>query len=168
MCGAELKPLPKGAQRVADWLQQQGHQQLPVLMQDSTRTAQEAADVLNIDVGQIAKSIIFRRLPDQVAILVVAAGDKRVDMDKVQALVCKAGQELARADAAFVKEQTGFSIGGVAPVAHAGQVVSLLDRELLRFDTVWAAAGHPHAMFEATPTQLQALMQVTATDVAQA
>ncbi|RMX06624.1 YbaK/EbsC family protein [Corticibacter populi] len=166
MCGAELKPLPKGAQRVADWLQQRGHAHLPVLLQDSTRTAQEAADTLGVQVGQVAKSIIFRRLPDEVAVLVVAAGDHRVDAAKVQALVCGQGQELARADAAFVKAQTGFSIGGVAPVAHARAVVALIDQDLARFDTIWAAAGHPHAMFQLTPAQLQALMQAPQADIA--
>lgn len=165
MCGAELKPLPAGAQRVAAWLSEHGHPHLPVLLADSARTAQEAADALGVAVGQIAKSIIFRRLPDDAAVLVVTSGDRRVDEAKVAPLVCAEGQKLGRADAAFVKAGTGFSIGGVAPVAHAGAVVTLIDRELSRFDAIWAAAGHPHAVFQLTPAQLAALTQAAVADV---
>lgn len=168
MCGAELKPLPAGAQRVAAWLAERGHASLPVLLEDSARTAREAADALGVAVGQIAKSIIFRRLPDGAAVLVVASGDRRVDERKVAALVCAEGQQLGRADAAFVKAGTGFSIGGVAPVAHAGPVLTLIDQELSRFETIWAAAGHPHAVFALTPQQLAALTQAPVADVAAA
>src|SRR5574337_1445602 len=92
-------------------------------------TAQQAADALGVKLGQIAKSIIFRRKSDDAAVLVVTSGDRRVDEKKVDALVGKTG----RADAEFVKAATGFSIGGVAPVAHVRPPVTLIDRELLRF-----------------------------------
>lgn len=165
MCGSELKNLPAGTQRVASWLAERGHPYLPVMLEDSARTAQEAADALGIQVGQIAKSIIFRRLPDDVAVLVITSGDRRVDEKKVAPLVCAEGQELGRADAAFVKASTGFSIGGVAPVAHAGTVVTLIDRDLQRFETIWAAAGHPHAVFQLTPSQLETLTNALVADV---
>lgn len=113
------------------------------MLDSSARTAREAADALGIAVGQIAKSIIFRRKSDDVAVLVVTSGDRRVDEKKVEALVGKVG----RADAEFVKARTGFSIGGVSPVAHATPPVTLIDRELFRFDEIWAAAGHPHGVF---------------------
>src|SRR5689334_3568876 len=108
MCGAELTSLPEGVQRVARLLQEQGHPHAPVMLDDAARTAQQAADALGIHVGQIAKSIIFKRKSDNVAVLVVTSGDRRVDEKKVDALVGKTG----RADADFVKSATGFSIGG--------------------------------------------------------
>lgn len=157
MCGAELKPLPDGVQRVAAELARLGHTETPVMLDDAARTAQQAADALGVALGQIAKSIIFRRKPDGVAVLVVASGDRRVDEAKVAALVCTPGEggtQLGRANAEFVKATTGFSIGGVSPLAHATPPVTLIDRELFRFDQVWAAAGHPHAVFALSPQHL--------------
>lgn len=157
MCGAELKPLPDGVQRVAAELARLGHTEPPVMLDDAARTAQQAADALGVALGQIAKSIIFRRKPDGVAVLVVASGDRRVDEAKVAALVCTPGEggtQLGRANAEFVKATTGFSIGGVSPLAHATPPVTLIDRELFRFDQVWAAAGHPHAVFALSPQHL--------------
>ena len=165
MCGAELQPLPEGVQRVARVLAERGHPHAPVMLDGAARTAQQAADALGVALGQIAKSIIFRRLPDDVAVLVITSGDRRVDEHKVQALVCADGQRLGRADADFVKTRTGFSIGGVSPVAHAQAPVTLIDHELLRFDEVWAAAGHPHAVFRLTPDSLGALTAAPVADV---
>ena len=164
MCGAELTALPEGVQRVARALQDAGHPHAPVMLDAAARTAQQAADALGIHVGQIAKSIIFRRKSDDVAVLVIASGDRRVDEKKVDALVGKTG----RADAEFVKAKTGFSIGGVSPLAHAQAPVTLIDRELFRFDEVWAAAGHPHGVFKLRPQDLQALTGAPVADVVQA
>jgi prolyl-tRNA editing enzyme YbaK/EbsC (Cys-tRNA(Pro) deacylase) len=160
--------LPESVQRVAAVLQAAGHAHPPLMLDDAARTAQQAADALGIQLGQIAKSIIFRRKSDDVAVLVITSGDKRVDEAKVQALVCADGAKLGRADAEFVKSKTGFAIGGVAPIAHATAPVSLMDRELFRFATVWAAAGHPHAVFEVSPQALQALSGAPVADVIQA
>ena len=131
------------------------------MLDDASRTAQQAADALGISVGQIAKSIIFRRKADEMAVLVVTSGDKRVDEKKVEALVGKLG----RANAEFVKAKTGFSIGGVSPLAHATSPVTLIDRELQRFDEIWAAAGHPHAVFKLTPAQLVQMTDAPVADV---
>jgi prolyl-tRNA editing enzyme YbaK/EbsC (Cys-tRNA(Pro) deacylase) len=161
------KTWPEGVQRVVAHLQAAGHVQPPRMLDDAARTAQQAADALGIAVGQIAKSIIFRRKPDDVAVLVVTSGDRRVDEAKVQALVCQDGAKLGRADAEFVKAKTGFAIGGVSPLAHSTPPVSLIDRELFRFATVWAAAGHPHAVFEITPQALQTLCGAPVADVTQ-
>lgn len=161
MCGAELNTLPEGVQRVAAALQAAGHPHLPRMLEDACRTAQQAADVLGIAVGQVAKSIIFRRASDDAAVLVVTSGDRRVDQGKVEALVGPVG----RADAAFVKARTGFSIGGVAPLAHAAPPVALVDRELLRFEVLWAAAGHPHAVFALSPHDLQRITGAPLADV---
>ncbi len=161
MCGAELTALPDGVQRVARLLQDKGHPHAPQMLDDAARTAQQAADALGIDVGQIAKSIVFRRKNDDVAVLVVTSGDKRVNEKKVEALVGKLG----RADAEFVKSRTGFSIGGVSPFAHATPPVMLIDRELFRFEDIWAAAGHPHAVVRLRPQDLEGLTGAPVADV---
>ena len=164
MCGAELKNLPEGVQRVAAALRTLGHPHAPVMLDDAARTAQQAADALGIAVGQIAKSIVFRRKADDAAVLVVTSGDRRVDEKKVEALVGRLG----RADADFVKAATGFSIGGVSPVAHATPPVTLIDRELFRFEEIWAAAGHPHGVFRLRPHDLELLANAPVADVTQA
>jgi prolyl-tRNA editing enzyme YbaK/EbsC (Cys-tRNA(Pro) deacylase) len=161
MCGAELHSLPESVQRVARALQDKAHPHSPQMLDDACRTAQQAADALGIGLGQIAKSIVFRRKTDDVAVLVVTSGDKRVDEKKVEALVGKLG----RADAEFVKSRTGFSIGGVSPFAHATAVVTLIDRELFRFDDIWAAAGHPHAVVRLRPQDLEGLTGAPVADV---
>ncbi len=114
-----------------------------------------------LSVGQIAKSIVFRRRGDDAAVLVVTSGDRRVDEAKVAARVGPVG----RADAAFVKAATSFTIGGVAPVGHFCAPVILIDRDLFRFDVIWAAAGHPNGVFELTPRQLTELTGAPVEDV---
>ncbi len=153
MCGAELQKLPESVQRVAQVLQQAGHPHAPIMLDDAARTAQEAADALGVQHGQIAKSVIFKRKSDEAAVLVVTSGDRRVDEKKVSALVGKVG----RADADFVKARTGFAIGGVSPVAHLTPSVTLLDQDLWRFDDIWAAAGHPYGVFRLQPDDLKQL-----------
>lgn len=155
--------LPEGVARVAAELQRLSHPHAPRMLDDAARTAQQAADALGILVGQVAKSIIFRRKADDAAVLVVTSGDRRVDEKKVEAQVGKIG----RADADFVKARTGFSIGGVSPVGHATPPVTLIDRELFRFDVVWAAAGHPHAVFPLRPQDLERLTGAPVADVVQ-
>ncbi len=174
MCGAELVALPEAVQRVAAVLQAQGHADMPVMLASAARTAQQAADALGVELGQIAKSIIFRRsavagpADDDVAVLVITAGDRRVDEAKVQALVCAPGTRLGKADAEFVKSRTGFAIGGVSPLAHAMPPVTLIDNSLLRFDAIWAAAGHPHSVFRLQPQDLVRYTAAPLADVAQA
>jgi prolyl-tRNA editing enzyme YbaK/EbsC (Cys-tRNA(Pro) deacylase) len=162
---AEPQAWPEGTQRVAQWLRAHGHPHPPVLLDDAARTAQQAADGLGVALGQIAKSIIFRRKGDDAAVLVVTSGDRRVDERRLQALVCTPGTKLGRADAEFVKARTGFSIGGVSPVAHASRCVTLIDRDLFRFADIWAAAGHPHAVFRLTPEGLEQLTGAPVVDV---
>lgn len=164
MCGSELHALPEGVQRVSRVLQDAGHPHAPVMLDGAARTAQEAADGLGVQLGQIAKSVIFKRKEDGVAVLVVTSGDRRVDEKKVSALVGKVG----RADADFVKAQTGFTIGGVSPVAHQNPSVTLLDQDLWRFEVVWAAAGHPHGVFQLQPDDLKRLTGAPVADVVEA
>ncbi len=158
---AALAQRPEGFRRVADNLAERGHRHAPRWLDVSARTSAEAAAALGVEVGQIAKSVIFRRRSDDAAVLVVASGDRRVDTAKVAALVGAIG----RADAGFVKQRTGFSIGGVAPVAHAEPSLVLVDRELYRFAEIWAAAGHPNGVFCLTPAELSALTGAAPADV---
>jgi prolyl-tRNA editing enzyme YbaK/EbsC (Cys-tRNA(Pro) deacylase) len=127
------------------------------MLDGAARTAQQAADALGVDLGQIAKSIVFMQQPDGVHVLVITAGDRRVDTAKVQGIVCTQGQRLAKATADDVRDATGFAIGGVPPIAHAKVGITLIDRSLLRFESVWAAAGHPHAVFQIPVDRLEPL-----------
>ncbi len=118
------------------------------------RTAQDAADALGCGVDQIAKSIIFRGTESNEALLFVTAGGNRVDADKATAL---AGEPLDKADAALIRAQTGFAIGGVSPVGHLNPIRSFLDPRLMDFEVIWAAAGTPHHVFAIAPQRLSVL-----------
>ncbi|MDR0479713.1 MAG: YbaK/EbsC family protein [Burkholderiaceae bacterium] len=158
---AESTTQPEGVRRVAAALRDAGHPHAPVMLDDACHTAQQAADALGVQLGQIAKSIIFRRKSDDAAVLVITSGDRRVNEKKVDALVGKT----ARADADFVKAKTGFSIGGVSPFAHANAPVTLIDRELFRYALVWAAAGHPHALVQLAPQDIERFTGAPVADV---
>jgi prolyl-tRNA editing enzyme YbaK/EbsC (Cys-tRNA(Pro) deacylase) len=159
----DMQDRPEGFRRVSAVLAESGHPHAPVFLEISARTAQEAANALGITVGQIAKSVVFRRRADDVAVLVVTSGDKRVDERKVTALVGAVG----RADADFVKAKTGFTIGGVSPVGFVVKPVLLIDRELFRFEEIWAAAGHPNGVFRLSPAALSQLTGAPVEDVVQ-
>ena len=117
----------------------------------STRTATDAATAVGCRVAQIAKSIVFRAATSNRAVLVITSGSNRVDTAKVAALI---GEPITRADADFVREATGFSIGGVPPVGHAHDPMTLIDADLAQFSEIWAAAGTPNAVFRLTPAAL--------------
>lgn len=155
-------PIPDGARRVAATLAELGHPHDVVMLPVTGRTAADAASALGVQLGQIAKSIVFRRRSDDAAVLVVTSGDLRVDEKKVSALVGSVG----RADADFVKAATGFSIGGVSPVGHTTAPVILVDRELFRFEQIWAAAGHPYAVFPLSPDELVQLTGAPVEEIA--
>lgn len=154
----------EGFARVSAALRERGHAAPPRWLEVAARTAQEAADALGVALGQIAKSVVFRRRADDAAVLVIASGDRRVDEQRLAAIVGAVG----RADAAFVKARTGFAIGGVSPVGLLGAPTLLLDRELQRFGEIWAAAGHPNGVFRLTPLQLQQLTGAPWADVVSA
>jgi prolyl-tRNA editing enzyme YbaK/EbsC (Cys-tRNA(Pro) deacylase) len=154
---------PEGFRRVTAALAERGHPHAPLWLAVAARTSQEAADALGVGIGQIAKSVIFRRKSDGRAVLVVTSGDRRVDERKVAAIT----GALGRADADFVKARTGFSIGGVAPLAHTEPPFTLIDRELFRFAEIWAAAGHPNAVFRLAPAELERLTGAAVADVVQ-
>jgi prolyl-tRNA editing enzyme YbaK/EbsC (Cys-tRNA(Pro) deacylase) len=154
--------LPDTAQRVADLLDALGHDRPVVMLPETGKTSAEAAAGLGCSVAQIAKSIVFRRLSDDAAVMVIASGANRVDEGKVGALIGPVG----KADAKFVKERTGYAIGGVAPIGHPGETRILVDGDLMRLEVVWAAAGHPHAVFSLTPRQLLQMTGAALADVA--
>jgi len=121
--------------------------------EQSTRSAADAAAAIGCPVAAIAKSLVFRGA-DGAGVLVIASGANRVDESKVAALV---GRAIGRADADFVREHTGYAIGGVAPVGHTRPLTIVLDRDLLALGEIWAAAGTPNAVFRMTPQQLREL-----------
>lgn len=145
------KALPASAERVQRALAAAGLDARVTELALAARTAQQAADALGIEVGRIAKSLVFRAAPSGRAVLVIAAGDRRVDEARIAALV---GEPIERADPAFVREQSGFAIGGVAPLAHAQPMLAYVDASLRRFDIVWAAGGTPHCVFPIRPDDL--------------
>lgn len=147
----EVGPLPASAQKVQDALFDGGFTNTVVEMPDSTRTSAEAAQTVGCTVSQIAKSILFRAKTSDRPVLVIASGTNRVDEKKVAALL---GEKLGKADADFVRERTGFAIGGVAPLGHSGPVEIFIDQDLMAFDEIWAAAGTPKCVFKLTPAQL--------------
>jgi prolyl-tRNA editing enzyme YbaK/EbsC (Cys-tRNA(Pro) deacylase) len=145
------RPLPTSAQRVQQALAAAGLDSQVIELTDAARTAQQAADALGVAVGQIAKSLIFSAAQSGRAVLVIAAGDRRVDEARVAA---RLGEPIERADPTFVREHSSFAIGGVAPVAHAREMVTFVDTSLQRFEIVWAAGGTPHCVFPAAPADL--------------
>ena len=130
-------------------------------MPGTTRTAQDAAQAAGCHLDQIAKSIIFRGEGTGHVVLFLTAGGNQVDPARATAVV---GQPLGKADAALIREQTGFAIGGVAPVGHLKPVTAFLDPRLLDFDVVWAAAGTPRHVFAISPTVLLAVTGATLAD----
>lgn len=139
--------------RVQQALSAQGVSDRVHVLEDSTRTAVEAAAALNVDVGQIASSLLFFVAGSPV--LVIASGAKRVDISRLAALY--GGATVTKPNAQQVREATGFAIGGVAPVAHTTPLDVVVDTSLAEYEQVWAAAGHPHAVFPTTFNELKTL-----------
>lgn len=147
-----MKKLKDSAKKVQAELNKLGYENVIMELPDSTRTAKEAADALNCSVAQIAKSIIFRLKSSNKALLVVASGSNRVNEKSVEKNL---NDKLGKADADFVRQQTGFVIGGVPPLAHKEDIITFIDQDLFNYDEIWAAAGHPKAVFKLTPVELE-------------
>lgn len=128
----------------------------------STRTAAEAAATIGCEVAQIAKSLIFRAKDSNRPVLVIASGVNRVDEKRLAALL---GEKILRADPDFVREKTGYAIGGVPPLAHLEEPVTFIDRDLLDLEIIWAAAGTPNAVFQLRTEQLADLTRGTVADI---
>jgi prolyl-tRNA editing enzyme YbaK/EbsC (Cys-tRNA(Pro) deacylase) len=140
--------------RVAELLRSSGATGEPVQLTDSARTAAEAAAALGCEVGAIASSLVFTA--DGEPLLVMTSGAHRVDTDLVARTL--GVQKVRRADADTVRSATGYAIGGVAPIGHPAPLRTLVDTDLARYDVIWAAAGHPHAVF---PTSYDELLRLT-------
>ena len=129
---------------------------------ESTRTSEEAAAAIGCDVAQIAKSLIFQRKRDGAAVLVIASGANRVNEKKLAKLL---GEKVRRPDADFVRQETGFVIGGVPPVGHPAQLETWIDESLSKLEPLWAAAGTPNAVFKLNFDALVALTRGTVADL---
>lgn len=154
--------LKESARRVQTVLAERGFDLQVREFPATTRTAAEAAAAIGCSAAQIAKSLVFRAKETDRPVLAVASGTNRVDTAAVAAFL---GEPVGRADADFVRTRTGFAIGGVPPVGHREAVTTLIDRDLLGYDEIWAAAGTPNAVFRLTPTDLIALTGGTVGDI---
>lgn len=143
--------ISSSARKVQLALQAVGISQSVVELPDSTRTAPEAAQAIGCEVGQIAKSLVFRGKRSNRAVLVIASGANRVSEKKLEKLI---EEPLGKADADFVHQQTGFAIGGIPPVGHEKPLPTFIDEDLLQYPEIWAAAGTPHAVFRIAPQEL--------------
>jgi len=152
------------AVRTSELLREAGIATSVVEFEQPTRTSADAAAAIGCTVAEIAKSIVFRGETSGRAIIVVASGDNRVSEIKVAE---KVGESLLRADADFVREATGYAIGGVAPIGHPRPAILLLDEDLRRFERIWAAAGTPFSVFPLTPDELRNLTGADWADVRQ-
>ncbi|MDF2763094.1 MAG: YbaK/EbsC family protein [Rhodospirillales bacterium] len=145
------QPLRPAAQRIQQLLAERDYDCQVVEFAETTRSSADAAAAIGCEVAQIAKSLVFRAKPSGRAVLVIASGANRVDEKAVAAAL---GEGLGKADAEFVRDRTGFAIGGVAPIGHATPPVTFIDEDLFRHETIWAAAGTPFSVFRLTPAQL--------------
>jgi len=143
--------LSLSAQKVQDALKALGLDNEVVELPDTTRSAAEAAAAIGCTVAQIAKSLIFRSKNSGKAVLVIASGVNRVNEKRLAEL---AGERIERADADFVRQKTGFVIGGVPPVGHLERLETFIDQDLLKYQEIWAAAGNPNAVFKLAPSEL--------------
>lgn len=157
----DLKP---SARRVQQAVESLGFNFTVVEYPASTRTAADAAAAIGCEVAQIAKSLVFQSASSLQAILVIASGINRVDEKKVAALL---GEALLRADADFVRAQTGYVIGGVPPVGHNHALTTFIDQDLSQHAEIWAAAGTPNAVFRLTFAELVALTRGQVADIRQ-
>lgn len=151
------KPLSSSAQKVQSALSEKGLPFRVVELAASARSAEEAAQAIGCDVAQIVKSLVFRTKKTARPVLVLVSGKNRVDEKKLRILL---DEKIGKADAAFVRAQSGFAIGGVPPVGHVRPLVTLIDEDLLGHRELWAAAGTPHAVFALQPEALRQLGRV--------
>ena len=143
--------LSASAQRVQEALEAKGVELKVMELPGSTRTAQEAAHAAGCEIGQIVKSLVFKGAKSGEAVLVLTSGSNRVDESRLSE---ELGEPLGMADADFVRETTGFSIGGVPPVGHQSSFSTYIDEDLMGYEFIWAAAGTPRAIFKLTPDEL--------------
>lgn len=157
-----MTSLSPSAQKIQNLIHDLGYSYTVVEHTESTRTAQEAADRAGCELGQIVKSLIFRGKQSGKPILVLTSGANRVNEKRISGY---AGEAILRADADFVRAVTGYAIGGVPPIGHVEKMETYIDEDFLPFQTVWAAAGTPNAIFELKTSDLQQMTSGTITQV---
>ncbi len=143
--------LPTSAQKVQQAINARGVTCQVVQMPASTRSAAEAAQTVGCTVGQIVKSLVFRTTQSGKPVLALVSGANRVSESLLAQYI---GEPIEKANADFVREQTGFAIGGVPPVGHLQPMLTFIDQDLTAFDVIWAAAGTPNAVFKLSPADL--------------
>ena len=143
--------LSSSAQKVQDALKALGYNNQVIEHDQTTRTAQEAADTIGCTVGQIVKSLIFKGKTTGQPVLIVASGPNRVNEKLIKQHL---GEKITRPDADYVREHTGFAIGGIPPVGLPNAITTFVDADLMQYTEIWAAAGTPRAVFKLTPQQL--------------
>lgn len=146
------QPLASSANKIQKFLLDNGFSCVVKELPGSTRTAEEAAKAIGCEVAQIAKSLIFIDQASGQPILVIASGINQVDLKKIERAI---GLHLVKADGKIVKERVGFAIGGVPPVGHLEKIRTFLDPDLKKFDSLWAAAGTPFAVFQLRSSEIQ-------------
>jgi Cys-tRNA(Pro) deacylase len=147
-----MPTLSSSAQKVQDQIKSLGFDYTVIEHAESTRTAQEAADRAGCELGQIVKSLIFKGKDSGKPLLVLTSGANRVDEKRISEY---AGESIGRADADFARAVTGFAIGGIPPIGHSQKIETYLDEDFLQYETIWAAAGTPNAIFELKTADLQ-------------
>ena len=155
----ELSP---SAQKIQEHLENLGYEYTVIEFQETTRTSADAADRVGCDVGQIVKSLVFRGHISGKAVLVLTSGANRVDVKKLTKII---GEPIDRADPEFVRSVTGFAIGGIPPIGHDTKIETYIDEDLQYYETLWAAAGTPNAVFELTFKDLQTMTSALVKDV---
>lgn len=143
--------LSPSAKRVQETLRALGFNNEILEFQTTTRTSADAAQAVGCEVGQIAKSIVFRTIRTGRPVLVIASGPNRINEKRIEE---KISEPIGKADAEFVHQKTGFVIGGVPPVGHTEKMEIFIDEDLLKYEEIWAAAGTPHAVFKLNPSEL--------------
>ena len=158
------KSLRPAAARVQQLLSGMGLETQVLEFAETTKTSADAAQQIGCSVAQIAKSLIFRAKQSNRPVLVIASGVNRVDEKALESLL---GEKIGKADADFVRDKTGYAIGGVAPIGHASPPVTFIDEDLLKLETIWAAAGTPFAVFRLTTADLVRLTGGQVANIAQ-
>src|SRR5262245_4126292 len=143
--------LSRSARKIQDVLAALGTDFEVIELPSATRTAVEAAAAIGCSVEQIAKSILFWTVKDKKPVMVIASGVNRVNEARIADCV---GEPIEKADAAYVRQRTGFVIGGVPPIGHAEPIYTIIDEDLLKLGELWAAAGTPHSVFKLSATDL--------------
>jgi len=150
------------AQKIQDKLGEMGYTNKVIEFEEPTRTAEEAANRVNCVIGQIVKSLVFQGFPSRRGILILTSGSNRVDINKLENFI---GEKVKKANPDFVRESSGFSIGGIPPIGLMNEFSVIMDQDLLQYETLWAAAGTPNSVFEVKPQDLLRMSNAIIKDI---